>query len=194
MREAGVSGATDIVYTMPTKPLAVDSARALPPFFHKLGLDGACEFSSDVAFDREERAFTSMGFAVGIPGVNLCYATTVQSLTSLSPKPSGVVGSAAGLRNQPGSSFELPPAAFESGVAAQFFRGTNILTSSSTSIVDLATGDRLQVANVQYFGLPVVGVSFIRYVNGSVNVGGVPTLSNYGAGGAVRTRPNTRLR
>ena len=195
MREKGVAGATDIVYTMPTKPLAVDATRALQPFFEKLGVNGACEISTDSVYDREERVVVASSyFAVGIAGVGFCYAATVQSVTTLWPDPSGVVGSATGPRSQPGPSSlaSLPPANFESGVAAQSFRGTNVLAASATLIVDLGTGNQSQAANVQYFGLPVVGVSFVRYVNGSVNVGGVPTLSNYGAGGAVRTKPDIR--
>ena len=66
MREAGVAGATDIVYTMPTKPLAVDVARVASPYSQKLGPNGACEISTDAAYDREERVvMASSEFAVG---------------------------------------------------------------------------------------------------------------------------------
>jgi hypothetical protein len=195
MRERSVAGATDIIYTMPTKPLLVDKDRASPPFFQKIGPGGACELASYAAYDRDEHIFiASNEFAVGIAAAAFCYSVTAQSMASLWPKPSAVLGSTAGLQPLGPTDISLPETGFDSGVATHRFLGTSaVLTAPATAIVDLATGDRSQVQNVQYLGLPAVGVSFIRYVNGSVNINGVGTLSNYGAGGAVRTKPDIRF-
>ena len=40
---------------------------------------------------------------------------------------------------------------------------------------------------MSYTGLPMVGVAFVRYVNGTLDVGGTATLSNYGTNSAMRT-------
>ena len=55
--------------------------------------------------------------------------------------------------------------------------------------VDLQSGTQIPAQGVFYAGLPVVGVSLVRYMNGALSVGGMPTLSNYGAGAAAKATP-----
>ena len=195
MREANVNGATDIVYTMPTKPLLVTTSLAAAPFYHQLSSDGACEPSGDRTLDREERAYLPDQNQFGLPAfAGLCWATTVQSLNANWPSPSAVLGSHAGLRHFVATTETFPvPTIYVAGVADQFFTGSastlarSLRPSAATAITDLLTGGQTSSAVVTYRGLPVVGVTMMRYVNGVVPVAGIPTLSNYGAGASVRT-------
>jgi hypothetical protein len=200
MREPSVEGATDIVYTMPTKPLLVSSASAVPPFVFTLANGGACEPSEDWRFSREEQLIQTPqgGFPELPPYAGMCWATTVQSLNVTSPDPTSVVGSRSGLRYFIASheTFpELPP--FTSGVATQVFSTPSsrrpLRPMSATTITDLLTGVQTTSSNVTYNGLPVVGVSMMRYVNGTLDAGGAKVLSTYGAGGAVRAIPDIDL-
>lgn len=200
MREANVNGATDIVYTMPTKPLLVTTSLAAAPFFQQLSSNGACEPSGDRTLDREERAYLPDQNQFGLPAfAGLCWATTVQSLNASWPSPSAVLGSRAGLRHFVATTETFPvPTIYSAGVADQFFSGSAstparvLRPSAVTTIIELA-GGQASTANMEYRGLPVVGVTMMRYVNGVVPVAGVPTLSNYGAGASVRTFADIRV-
>jgi len=194
MRDATVNGATDIVYTMPTKPLMVTQGLAVPPFYVPLSSNGACEPSGDRTVSREEQAYNPGQSQLDLPAfAALCWATTVQSLNANWPSPSAVLGSQAGLRHFVATTETYPvPTIYSAGVADQFFTGSTttparaLHPSAATTITDLMTGVQTMSNSVTYGGLPVVGVTMMRYVNGVVPVGGVPTLSNYGAGSTVR--------
>lgn len=200
MREANVNGATDVVYTMPTKPLLVTTSLAAAPFYHPLSSNGACEPSTDRTLDREERAYLPDQQQLDLPAfAGLCWATTVQSLNASWPSPSAVLGSHAGLRHFVATTETFPvPTIYSAGVADQFFSGSArtparvLRPSAVTNIIDL-TGGQASTANMEYRGLPVVGVTLMRYVNGVVPVAGVPTLSSYGAGASVRTFADIRV-
>lgn len=193
MREPGVEGATDIVYTMPTKALLISPATAAAPFVATLGDKGACELAKDLRFSREEQVIQTPqgGFPELPPYAGMCWSSTVQSLDVLWPAPTAVVGSRAGLRHFVGNyetAAELPP--FTSGVATQILSGRPLLAQGGTTITDLLTGAQTTKGTVSYNGLPVVGISMMRYINGTLDVGGGRVLSTYGAGAAVRTIPN----
>jgi len=53
-------------------------------------------------------------------------------------------------------------------------------------VVDLRTGKQSQVQTVAYTGLPVVGVNFVRYVNGTLVSNGTQVLSNYGTSSTLK--------
>ena len=61
--------------------------------------------------------------------------------------------------------------------------------SGVTLVIDTQTGLQTQGQGVTYLGLPVLGVSFVRYVNGALVVQGAQTLSNYGVGGPAKNIP-----
>lgn len=192
MRDASVEGATDIVYAMPTKPLMVTPSLALPPFYMLLSSNGACEPSGDMTLNREEQAYRPDLFDRDYAG--LCWVTTVQSLNAQWPSPSAVLGSRAVLRHFSANTETFPlPSIYPAGVASQNFTGSTttparaLHPTAATTITDLVTGVQTSSNTVTYHGLPVIGVTMMRYVNGVVPVGGVATLSNYGAGSTVKT-------
>jgi hypothetical protein len=196
MREPGVEGATDIVYTMPTKPLLVSTAGAAAPFVFALADSGACELSKDWRFSREEQFIQTPqgGFPELLPYAGMCWTSTVQSLNVTWPDPTAVVGSRAGLRYFIASHETFPESPpFTSGVATQSLSDRPLQPVGATTITDLLTGVQTIKSTVTYNGLPVVGVSMMRYVNGTLDVGGARVLSTYGAGGAVRTIPDIRV-
>lgn len=198
MREATVNGATDIVYTFPTKPLAVSTTQAVAPFFQTLTSMGACEPSVDYSLSRDEEVYFPDQdlFGYGIDGdAAMCWASTVQSLNATWPNPTAVLGSHAGLRHFIGGlEHTVPlPTKFSAGIAGQAFvrRGANrdLRPAKPTSITDVATGVQVMSNDVVYSGLPVIGVTMMRYQNGVVPVSNVQTLSNYGAGSTVKSLP-----
>lgn len=192
MRETSVDGATDIVYTLPTRPLAVTAQNARPPFYATLTAEGACEQANPITYGRDEQAdfFLNPGMEIPPQAGLLCWVTTVQPLTARWPAPSDVVGSQAGIRYFVYSINEnKPPTRFESGVAAMFFMTARDMVPSSTTIVDLRSGATSTPApRPLRFGLPVVGVSFVRYVNGAIPVDGGTALANYGTSSPLFVR------
>jgi len=196
MREASVNGATDIVYTLPTKPLSVSATKAVAPFSVLLTGNGACEPSLDYSMNREEDVYFPDENSFGPDGdAVLCWTSTVQSLNAVWPNPTAVLGSLAGLRHYTaGSEYPVPvPTKFASGIAGLAFVPTpanrDLRPSKPTSITSAVTGVQMTSSNVVYRGLPVVGVTMMRYQNGVVPLAGMPTLSNYGAGSTVRSLP-----
>lgn len=192
MRDAAVNGATDIVYTAPTKPLLVSATTASPPFSQKLTNIGACEFSTDYSMSRDEEVYFPDANSFGPDGyAAMCWVTTVQSLNATWPNPTAVIGSRANLRHYTASNEVLPlPTVFSSGVAGQAFIPSEwpreLRPSSPTVITDIVSGTQTISGNVAYRGLPIIGVTMMRYVNGVVPVAGQSTLSNYGAGATVK--------
>jgi hypothetical protein len=58
-------------------------------------------------------------------------------------------------------------------------------------VVNLKTGQTTSVNGVVYLGLPVIGLAFSRFVNGTVIFAGARVLSTYGT---TTTLKPTRLR
>lgn len=195
MRDSSVNGATDIVYTMPTKPLMVTASLASSPFYAPLTSNGSCEPSGDSTLSREEQLYVPDQNQFDLPAyAAMCWSTTVQSLNANWPSPSAVLGSLAGLRHFVAGNETFPvPTIYAAGVANQNLTGAAttparaLYAIGGTTITDLLTGAQSSSGSVAYKGLPVVGITMMRYVNGTLVVGGVPTLSNYGAGAAVRS-------
>lgn len=193
MTEAAVNGATDVATTFPTRHLSVDTARAIAPFTAKLSADGACEPVSALLYSREEQLYQltprdSIPEAP-TPHASLCWSTTVWPV-NITHGPSGVLGSTALLRFFVQSSELFPaPAPFSAGIA---YLGTSSQLATQTlraptTVHDLHTGTTSAPTDFVYAGLPTVGVAFTRYVNGTLDIGGTRTLSNYGANATVRT-------
>jgi hypothetical protein len=194
MRESAVAGATDIALSMPTKPLLVDSTRALAPFTTTLSSDGACEIVEDRTLDRDERVYDPLAtsFPELIPHGALCWATTVHSLNVHWPDSTPVLGSHAGLRHVILRDFFTPqPSAMQSGVQLlaidQAVAARFMVAPGATTVIDLATGSVASRQGVTYLGLPVAGTSFVRYVNGGLTINGSTVLSNYGTTSPIKT-------
>lgn len=196
MREPAVAGATDVVYTTPTKPLLVSTTNAVPPFSVPLTANGACEPSQDPSLSREEQLYdpNQTQFPVAA-NAGLCWVTTVQSFNAIWPSPTAVAGSHAGLRHFRGGTEVYPtPTIYPSGVALQYLSGQTtsrqIRAPGNTLYVDTMTGSQTTVQGVTYSGLPIIGVSLVRYVNGTLTANGQTMLSNYGAGSAAKMLPS----
>lgn len=193
MREPWVNGATDIVYTLPTKPLALSMAGVRAPFKSALSANGACETTTAMTFDREERVTTFPEDGFMLYGSSaLCWVTNVRSLGAVAPSPSKVVGSRNFLRYFLGDhEVSEGETGYEHGIAVLGLDDGSAIRRMpplSTTVVNLATGEKTSAA-VDYVGLPVVGAAFTRYVNGTLTVDGQPTLSNYGTTSRVRSMP-----
>jgi hypothetical protein len=193
MREAAVAGATDVALSMPTKPLLVDSTRALTPFTTMLSPDGACEIARDSALDRDERVYDPLGtyYPELIPYAALCWATTVHSLNVDWPGITPVLGSHAGLRHAVVRDFFTPePSTMQSGVQLlsidQAVAARFMIAPGATTVIDLATANVSSRQGVTYLGLPIIGTSFVRYVNGTLSVNGSTVLSNYGTTSPIK--------
>ena len=196
MREANVNGATDIVYTMPTKPLLVSATSAQAPFTEMLSANGACEVTTDYSHSREEQQYLPDQDQFNRPAyATMCWVTTVQSFNANWPSPSVVLGSIAGIRHVLGDMERFPaPTIYSSGLAGQSFVGPYtplgrlLLNSAPTTGTNIGSGIGYFLSpHMVYRGLPVVGVTMMRYVNGVVPVAGGTTLSNYGGGSTVKT-------
>lgn len=199
MADPAVAGGTDIVYTAPTKPLLVSADAARPPFTRRLTAGGACEPTGGMIFSREEQLYLPPSADFGLPGSSaLCWATTVQSLNA---PPAGVVsvsetvvGSHAPFRYFVGGIETSPaPTIYREGVAIQNLAlgvpGRDVAAPGNTLFVDIRSGSQTSSPAVVYPGLPIVGVSFVRYANGQLVTNGEPLQSNYGAGAAVKIFP-----
>lgn len=193
MREAAVNGATDIAYTFPTRPLAVTAQSARAPFYATLTSEGACEYTDPATYSRDEQVDFLLNGTPRPPQVGaLCWATTVQALTSHWPAPTDVVGSQTGFRyfvlTGVRQSLDVQPTRFEAGIAVMSFQSAQSMQPSSTIVVDLRTGATSTPAPLPLRGLPVVGVSFVRYVNGTIPTDGAVVLANYGTSSPLFVR------
>ena len=193
MRDAAVAGATDVVYTLPTRPLQVDETRAMPPFHVRLGPQGACESVFDSTLDRDGRSYDPNGgtfFPEFVPFGALCWATNVQSFDAPSSQPSLVLGSPSTLvQLQPGGIYFPDLTPFASGIALLSSRSPSGPLSLDTVATDLKTGAQSHLGPASFAGLPMLGIAFVRYVNGTLVSDGRAVLANYGiTSNARRTR------
>jgi hypothetical protein len=204
--DPALGASTEWVLTFPTKNAYVNGAQPLPPFTTRFPETGrAPERLVVAAWDRTGR---SHGAGVGdcsasagcaqpvLPNSSNVLAITRQpdaAFGGVSSGPTPILGATIGAT---ATSLVLPTSAVGTG-------GSSGLQPFGQ--IDLAFGDRATTsaadpttsANVltgpsgrRYFGLPVIALSFARYVNGTLG-GGV--LSNYGAethvGASLVTRP-----
>jgi hypothetical protein len=82
-------------------------------------------------------------------------------------------------------SLDVQPTRFDNGVASLGFQSAQPIRPSSATIVDLRTGTTSSGAALPLTGLPIVGVSFVRYVNGTIPFNGGVALANYGTASPV---------
>lgn len=204
--DPALGAATEWVLTFPTKNAYVNGAQPQPPFTTRFQVTGrAPEPLVAAAWDRTGRSHGA--------GIGDC-ATATACEQPVLPNSSNVLAITrppdAGFGG--GSTAPTPILGASVGTTATALRlpSTAVGTGGASGLqpfgqIDLAFGDRATTSaadptgstNVltgpsgrRYYGLPVVAVSFARYVNGTLG-GGV--LSNYGAethvGATLVTRP-----
>ena len=182
--DAGTKSQTSWIITMPTKYHYVNTSPAIPPFTNTYeSLVGACEPTFAVVFNREEAApeiITIDDFSPPNPqepGPAICWEAT-----SLNFNDSNVFGSV---------NTNKVTTAFSNGWSTFAFNDLGIVSSPpenpvhfmetfDTIAFDLAAGSTF-IANVTYFGLPVVGFSAETFQNDAIVVNGKSFLSVFGA-------------
>jgi hypothetical protein len=184
--DTGTKSQTSWIITMPTKYAYVNGAGApFAPFTKAyVSVTGACEPTFAVVFDREEAApqiVTINDFSPPTPqapGPTICYEAT-----SINFNGGNVFGSA---------NAKTLTTAFSNGWSTFAFNDLGIQTAAlppvhqmttlggNTVAFDLAAGTT-SIAQVTYYGLPVVGFSAETFQNDAIVVGGKSYLSTFGA-------------
>ena len=163
---------TDWVVNFPTKRFYVDAAtfnltKVIPPFEHLFGaketgngLGLSCTIVGITIFDREENTTTPTGCGFspcppGQPPSSICHETNVITFD--------LTGTASIL---------------DSGLTANI---KPIGAAGWTNLTLTGNGHDMRAANNGnvFHGLPITGFQATEFVNGSLTVGGVSTLSNY---------------
>jgi hypothetical protein len=175
--DTGTSSGTDWVVTMPTKRFYVANGTGTPSRLFQRNFnktDGACDDVDLNIYDREENTTsTPLDFSPPPPSQSnaLCWEANVITFNN-----SNVLGSA---------NVANIPTDFENGwLDVGFFPATvtapvHTLENPATIVTDIFANST--VGGATYVGLPVVGFAVQTFTNGTLVVGGVNTLSNYGS-------------
>jgi hypothetical protein len=185
--DAGTKSGTDWVVTFPTKRYYVNvgtgtATNLFQRNFNKT--DGSCDDVTLAIYDREERTTsTPVGFSPPPPTQtsSICWEANVVTFND-----SNVLGS-VNVANVP-TTFQdgwlnmgFPTAAALAGIDPGTFGPTvhELINTTNTLITNI--GSSTSSGNtVTYVGLPVVGFAVQTFSNGTLSVGGVNVLSNYG--------------
>lgn len=171
---------TDWVITFPTKRFYVQTGTGSAPRLFQRNFNdgsGSCDDVSLGIYDREERtSSTPQNFSPPPPNpVNaVCWEANVLTFNN-----SNVLASTNNVN------LNVSALSFEHGwLNVGFFPGTvtglvHQLGNAATSITTIGGATTAPAAHT-YFGLPVVGFEVESYTNGTLVVGGVNVLSNYG--------------
>ena len=169
---------TDWVVNFPTKRFYVDAAtfgltKVIPPFEHLFGaketgngLGLSCTIVGITIFDREENTTTPTGCGFspcppGQPPSSICHETNVITFD--------LTGTASILDS--GLTANIKPI----GAAGW----TNLTLTGNGHDMRPASGAVIAATGNVFHGLPITGFQATEFVNGSLSVGGVSTLSNY---------------
>ena len=180
--DAGTKSGTDWLVTFPTKRYYVNAGTGLAPKLFQRNFnktDGSCDDVSLNIYDREERTTnTPIGFSPPPPtvGNSICWEANVVTFNN-----SNVLGS-VNVANIP-TTFQdgwlnmgFPTGIFTPNALPNVHELINTTNTLVTSI-----GSSTSSGNtVTYIGLPVVGFAVQTFSNGTLSVGGVNVLSNYG--------------
>lgn len=169
---------TDWVVTFPTKNSYVNTGTGSAPRLFQRNFNGTAGSCDDVylyIFDREERTVNIFDFSPPPPNTSsICWEANVVTFNN-----SNVLGST--------NSFNLSTT-FENGWLVIAFRDPSATTyhrlfnAAGTTFISLTSlGNSASFGlDATYFGLPVIGFSVNSFSNGTLVVGGVNVLSNYG--------------
>jgi hypothetical protein len=178
--DATTKSGTDWVVTLPTKRYYVpngtgNAAKLFQRNFNKT--DGSCDDVSLTIFDREERTTsTPINFSPPPPTQNasICWEANVVTFNN-----SNVLAS-VNVSNVP-TTFQNGwlNMGFPTGITGASPTVHELINTTNTFITDI--GSSTSSGNtVTYVGLPVVGFAVQTFMNGTLSVGGVNVLSNYG--------------
>jgi len=178
--DAGTKSGTDWVVTMPTKRYYVvkgtgNAAKLFQRNFNKT--DGSCDDVTLAIYDREERTTsTPVGFSPPPPTQtnSICWEANVVTFNN-----SNVLDS-VNVANIP-TSFQdgWLNLGFPTGITGASPTVHELINTTNTLITSI--GSSTTSGNtVTYVGLPVVGFAVQTFSNGTLLVGGITVLSNYG--------------
>jgi hypothetical protein len=178
--DAGTKSGTDWVVTFPTKRYYVNVGTGNAPKLFQRNFnqtDGSCDDVSLNIYDREERTTsTPVGFSPPPPTQtnSICWEANVVTFNN-----SNVLAS-ANVANIP-TTFQNGwlNMGFPTGITGALATVHELINTTNTLITDI--GSSTSSGNtVTYIGLPVVGFAVQTFSNGTLSVGGVNVLSNYG--------------
>jgi len=178
--DAGTKSGTDWVVTFPTKRYYVNVGTGNAPKLFQRNFnqtDGSCDDVSLNIYDREERTTsTPVGFSPPPPTQtnSICWEANVVTFNN-----SNVLGS-VNVANIP-TTFQNGwlNMGFPTGITGASATVHELINTTNTLITDI--GSSTSSGNtVTYIGLPVVGFAVQTFSNGTLSVGGVNVLSNYG--------------
>ena len=178
--DAGTKSGTDWVVTFPTKRYYVNVGTGNAPKLFQRNFnqtDGSCDDVSLNIYDREERTTsTPVGFSPPPPTQtnSICWEANVVTFNN-----SNVLAS-LNTANIP-TTFQNGwlNMGFPTGITGALATVHELINTTNTLITDI--GSSTSSGNtVTYIGLPVVGFAVQTFSNGTLSVGGVNVLSNYG--------------
>jgi hypothetical protein len=178
--DAGTHSGTDWVVTFPTKRYYVLKGTGNAPKLFQRNFnqtDGACDDVSLTIYDREERTTSSpIGFSPPPPTLtnSICWEANVVTFNN-----SNVLGS-VNTANIP-TTFQNGwlNMGFPTGISGASPTVHELINTTNTLITNI--GSSTSSGNtVTYVGLPVVGFAVQTFSNGTLSIGGVTVLSNYG--------------
>jgi hypothetical protein len=178
--DAGTKSGTDWVVTFPTKRYYVNVGTGNAPKLFQRNFnqtDGSCDDVSLNIYDREERTTsTPVGFSPPPPTQtnSICWEANVVTFNN-----SNVLAS-VNTANIP-TTFQNGwlNMGFPTGISGALATVHELINTTNTLITDI--GSSTSSGNtVTYIGLPVVGFAVQTFSNGTLSVGGVNVLSNYG--------------
>jgi hypothetical protein len=178
--DAGTKSGTDWVVTFPTKRYYVNVGTGNAPKLFQRNFnqtDGSCDDVTLAIYDREERTTsTPIGFSPPPPTQtnSICWEANVVTFNN-----SNVLGS-VNVANIP-TSFQdgWLNLGFPTGISGALPQVHELINTTNTLITNI--GFSTSSGNtVTYIGLPVVGFAVQTFSNGTLLVGGVNVLSNYG--------------
>ena len=178
--DATTKSGTDWVVTLPTKRYYVpngtgNAAKLFQRNFNKT--DGSCDDVSLTIYDREERTTsTPINFSPPPPTQNasICWEANVVTFNN-----SNVLAS-LNVSNVP-TTFQNGwlNMGFPTAIAGASPTVHELINTTNTLITDIGSSTS-SGQTVTYIGLPVVGFAVQTFNNGTLSVGGVNVLSNYG--------------
>jgi hypothetical protein len=178
--DAGTKSGTDWVVTFPTKRYYVNVGTGNAPKLFQRNFnqtDGSCDDVSLNIYDREERTTsTPVGFSPPPPTQtnSICWEANVVTFNN-----SNVLAS-LNTANIP-TTFQNGwlNMGFPTAITGALATVHELINTTNTLITDI--GSSTSSGNtVTYIGLPVVGFAVQTFSNGTLSVGGVNVLSNYG--------------
>jgi hypothetical protein len=178
--DAGTKSGTDWVVTFPTKRYYVNVGTGNAPKLFQRNFnqtDGSCDDVSLNIYDREERTTsTPVGFSPPPPTQtnSICWEANVVTFNN-----SNVLGS-VNVANIP-TTFQNGwlNMGFPTAIAGASATVHELINTTNTLITDIGSSTS-SGQTVTYIGLPVVGFAVQTFSNGTLSVGGVNVLSNYG--------------